>query len=102
MSNCTIPGCSKRAVAHGLCAKHYMRLRRRGDPNAEFPPGRQPKARPEDPETAALRRENAALLEEVAALKRRLDEGPGAARRHAWRKNRATTHWSAHSKKMKL
>jgi hypothetical protein len=41
-------------------------------------------------------------LEEVAALKRRLDEGPGAARRHAWRTNRATTHWSAHSKKMKL
>ena len=74
MSNCTIPGCPNRAVAHSLCAMHYMRLRRRGDPNAEFPPGRQPKPRPEDTQTAALRSENEALREEVAALKRRLDE----------------------------
>jgi hypothetical protein len=28
---CKIEGCEGRATAHGLCAKHYMRLRRTGD-----------------------------------------------------------------------
>jgi predicted RNase H-like nuclease (RuvC/YqgF family) len=46
-----------------------------GDPEAAFRPGRQPKARPTDPATAALRRENAALREENVELKRRLEEG---------------------------
>ena len=30
---CTIEGCGARATAKGLCAKHYMRLRRTDDPN---------------------------------------------------------------------
>src|SRR3954452_23181247 len=29
---CTIEGCGNKPVAKGLCAKHYMRLRRTGDP----------------------------------------------------------------------
>jgi cell division protein FtsB len=72
MSNCTIKGCTNAAVAGGLCAMHYMRKRRRGDPEAAFKPGRQPKPRGEDRESAALKRENTALREEVATLKREL------------------------------
>jgi hypothetical protein len=30
---CDIKGCYGKLVAHGLCQKHYMRLRRYGDPN---------------------------------------------------------------------
>ena len=29
---CTFSGCKAKAVGKGLCAKHYMRLRRHGDP----------------------------------------------------------------------
>ena len=29
---CKIEGCSGKAVARGLCAMHYMRVRRTGDP----------------------------------------------------------------------
>jgi hypothetical protein len=29
---CSFPDCHAKALAKGLCAKHYMRLRRRGDP----------------------------------------------------------------------
>ena len=28
---CKIPDCQSKAVAQGLCAKHYMRMRRTGD-----------------------------------------------------------------------
>ena len=72
--NCTIPGCPNEATAHGLCAKHYMRLRRHGDPNVEIPVGRQPKPRPTDPELDAVKRENATLREQVQALTRERDE----------------------------
>jgi DNA-binding response OmpR family regulator len=37
---CTIVGCDRRPVAKGLCAKHYMRARRTGDPNQTGRPGR--------------------------------------------------------------
>jgi hypothetical protein len=30
---CTIEGCEAHATVKGLCAKHYMRIRRHGDPN---------------------------------------------------------------------
>src|SRR6516164_5784108 len=30
---CTIDGCDRKPVAKGLCALHYMRPRRTGDPN---------------------------------------------------------------------
>src|SRR6516225_3162329 len=30
---CTIAGCRTQPIAKGLCAKHYMRQRRTGDPN---------------------------------------------------------------------
>jgi len=66
MSNCAIPGCRNQAVAWGLCAKQYMRKRRRGDPNAAFKRGRPLKPRPEAPEMVALRQENAALREEIS------------------------------------
>jgi hypothetical protein len=36
---CTIEGCDGDAVSQGLCAKHYMRLRRTGDPNVTLKPG---------------------------------------------------------------
>jgi hypothetical protein len=36
---CTIEGCGARATAKGLCAKHYMRTRRHGDPNQTKPRG---------------------------------------------------------------
>jgi hypothetical protein len=32
MTRCTFADCPAPAVAKGLCAKHYMRLRRHGDP----------------------------------------------------------------------
>jgi DNA-binding response OmpR family regulator len=37
---CTIEGCDRKPVAKGLCAKHYMRVRRNGDPNQTRTPGR--------------------------------------------------------------
>ena len=30
---CNVKGCPNNSVAKGLCAKHYMRARRSGDPN---------------------------------------------------------------------
>jgi hypothetical protein len=36
---CTIEGCQSRANARGLCAKHYMRARRHGDPTMVKLPG---------------------------------------------------------------
>jgi hypothetical protein len=29
---CLVDGCDKKPIAKGLCAKHYMRQRRTGDP----------------------------------------------------------------------
>jgi hypothetical protein len=37
---CAIDNCLRKPVAKGLCAKHYQRLRRRGDANAVLPRGR--------------------------------------------------------------
>jgi hypothetical protein len=37
---CSIEGCDGKAIAKGLCAKHYMRLRRTGDPGSERKRGR--------------------------------------------------------------
>jgi DNA-binding response OmpR family regulator len=37
---CTIEGCDRKPIAKGLCAKHYMRARRTGDPNQTGKPGR--------------------------------------------------------------
>jgi hypothetical protein len=65
MSACTIAGCPSEAVAKGLCAMHYMRVRRGGDPNAEFKP-RQPKPRSGDPEMDVLREEVAELRQQLA------------------------------------
>ena len=36
---CSIEGCDGKTVAKGLCAKHYMRVRRTGDPSKTRPPG---------------------------------------------------------------
>ena len=36
---CRIDGCDREPTAKGLCAKHYMRLRRAGDPNRVRKPG---------------------------------------------------------------
>lgn len=41
MNYCSIDGCDDPVKAHGLCAKHYMRLRRNGDARAVKPPGPQ-------------------------------------------------------------
>jgi hypothetical protein len=39
---CTIDSCDGKPVAKGLCAKHYMRRRRAGDPARVRKPGRKP------------------------------------------------------------
>jgi hypothetical protein len=39
-SACTVDGCNHGAVAKGLCAKHYARARRTGDPNKTRRAGR--------------------------------------------------------------
>jgi len=36
---CKIEGCDRKPVANGLCAKHYMRARRTGDPTQTRKPG---------------------------------------------------------------
>jgi hypothetical protein len=53
---------------------HYMRMRRHGDPNAEFPPGRPPRPKQDDAALDSLRRDNAALRERIATLTRELNE----------------------------
>jgi hypothetical protein len=37
---CTIKGCNDKAIAKGLCARHYMRLRRTGNANSARKRGR--------------------------------------------------------------
>ncbi len=37
---CSTPDCSSPVLAKGLCAKHYMRQRRTGDPATTRKPGR--------------------------------------------------------------
>jgi hypothetical protein len=69
MTRCIIPGCPNEIVAGGLCPKHYMRQRRRGDPNAEFPRGRPPLPKPG---LETLRPDNAQLRERVATLEGQL------------------------------
>jgi hypothetical protein len=39
---CKIKGCWGKPVAHGLCAKHYMRLQRHGDVNRTLKRGPKP------------------------------------------------------------
>lgn len=46
---CKITGCEGVVKAHGLCAKHYMRQRRHGDPSVTVTPGPKP-----DPNRARL------------------------------------------------
>jgi hypothetical protein len=36
---CTIEGCEAHATVKGLCSRHYMRIRRHGDPNVVKPSG---------------------------------------------------------------
>jgi hypothetical protein len=36
---CSIEGCDGNTTVKGLCAKHYMRVRRTGDPSKTRPPG---------------------------------------------------------------
>jgi hypothetical protein len=43
---CTVPDCQSPAVVKGLCVKHYMRLRRHGDPAKVNRPGRKDKDAP--------------------------------------------------------
>ena len=65
---CIIDGCDRKPVAKGLCAKHYMRVRRAGDPNQVRKPGRK-----RDPALALLsegrsRRSAARFLQAVRWL----------------------------------
>jgi hypothetical protein len=60
---CEISGCPNPAIAQGLCAKHYMRQRRTGDPTVTRKPG---------PNGTALRQENTELRQENAALRQKV------------------------------
>ena len=42
VTQCSRPDCSSPATAKGLCAKHYMRLRRHGDASRALKAGRKP------------------------------------------------------------
>jgi hypothetical protein len=42
---CSIQGCAGKAIAKGLCSKHYMRLRRTGDATKVTKPGPKPTVR---------------------------------------------------------
>src|SRR6516164_1880492 len=66
---CKISGCRTPAIAQGLCAKHYMRQRRTGDPTAKRKPGpkSKPGPKPKRPQAAAAA---AAPSHEVLALRR--------------------------------
>jgi hypothetical protein len=68
---CKIDGCHNDAVAAGMCAMHYMRQRRTGDPTVTLKPGRKPGPKAPDPraELARLREELARLRAENAKLK---------------------------------
>src|SRR5215813_8456138 len=77
---CKISGCRTPAIAQGLCAKHYMRQRRTGDPTAKRKPGPKPKqsqaAAAPSHEVLALRREIASLRRKVRALERQATAKP--------------------------
>ena len=86
---CKISGCRTPAIAQGLCAKHYMRQRRTGDPTAKRKPGpkSKPGPKPKRPQAAAaaaapshevlaLRREVASLRRKVSALERQAAAKP--------------------------
>lgn len=72
---CKVKGCARHAVAGGMCAMHYMRVKRTGDPNVRLKPG--PKTGPAPKTADALgdflikkqRQEIDALCQEVATLR---------------------------------
>jgi len=64
---CKINGCAGAAAIKGYCRKHYMRLRRHGDPNKSLPAGRPPLAVPASKETA---------LEMLAGLREYIEPSP--------------------------
>ena len=73
---CKISGCSKPAVANGLCAMHYMRVRRTGDATVTQKPG--PKPQPATtvatPSSAReLRGENAELRRQLKMAQARAE-----------------------------
>lgn len=39
MKGCSIPRCSRPACKRGMCAAHYQRWYRHGDPMVKLPPG---------------------------------------------------------------
>jgi hypothetical protein len=100
MVNCSIPGCGGAATAHGLCPKHYMRVRRRGDAASVGKPGRPRRQRAANvseaewqarqAEVERLRAENAGLHAEVTRLnaraqprRQRPDDSPSQAEQRA-------------------
>jgi len=79
MSNCKVAGCTNAAIALGLCAKHYMRQRRTGDPtSANRKPGPKPQPGGKVDALRALERELARLKVENAELRRRSQQGQKA------------------------
>jgi predicted RNase H-like nuclease (RuvC/YqgF family) len=71
MSNCKVQGCPNVGIAKGLCAKHYMRARRTGDPSVRLKPGPKPKPGSRINVLSALERELEQLKSENAELRRR-------------------------------
>ncbi len=72
MALCSVPDCGARAAARGLCAKHYMRWRRRGDPAVTGQRGR-PANRPRY-QPLALRLHELGLVEDYEQLIQQLAE----------------------------
>jgi chromosome segregation ATPase len=71
MSNCKLQGCPNAAIAKGLCAKHYMRARRTGDPSIKLKPGPKPKPGSNIDILSALEGELERLKSENAELRQR-------------------------------
>ena len=75
MAGCAVPDCIAGVVARGLCAKHYRRLLRHGDPNTVIAAGRPARAMLTSSLTRLRRAWKKATEEERATFLREVADG---------------------------